>query len=299
MLAALDRQRTGDGYRLGKDEQGRGQGGRRQYPDILQGETGGGKRRQRGRQGPDELDGRRLPAAEFGKSVGDNTADQHRKDHVGHSGPKMPDDDPGDQGYQADCNHVGVEIVPLAEHPYQGLMQMATARNADPEKMLQLTGGDDDRGPGREAGHHRMGNEIDDRTEPSQPHHQLDQADHDRKGQGQLDVISAPRFGILAQRRKKNDGGRGGWSRNQMPGGTEQGGNHGRDHPGIEPVLGRHPSDDGKSHPLRQGDDRPGKAGQQVIPEGFPVYPRPPLQKWKKVSSPVNVVLYFARIIHI
>ena len=66
--------------------------------------------------------------------------------------------------------------------------------DVEPDQALQLAGDDDHRRRRGVARNHRVGQKVDDKTEPHQPQQELHRAHQQGEGQRQLEVVVAPRW---------------------------------------------------------------------------------------------------------
>ena len=98
------------------------------------------------------------------------------------------------------------------------------------------------------------------------------------------DVFRASRRRERAERGEQHDGGRGGRAGHEQPGRAEQGGDDGRDHRRVEPVLGRHPGDGSEGDALRENHEHPGHGGQCVGAHGVAIDVGPPLQERRELA---------------
>ena len=129
----------------------------------------------------------------------DHAAGNHGCNHIGNAGKSAPEDDAGDQRGEPHGGRVGMDITDMLDEVQQLLRQVQAAGHIDTEKVLQLAGPDQNSRTGGEAHHHRVGDEIHQRTEAGDPHGQLDDTHHEGERQRIGDVVDAARIGQHAQ----------------------------------------------------------------------------------------------------
>ena len=179
---------------------------------------------------------------------------------------------------------VGVDVPEMAPDVEQDPVQRQAAGHLQAEEVLQLAGGDQHPRPGRESHDDGMGDEVDEGAEPREPHHELDRADHEGQGEGELDVGPGARLGERAQGREQDDRRGGGGPRDELARRAEQRRDDRGHHRRVQPVLRRHPRDRREGHPLGQHHDGAGDRGEDVGPHRVAVDFGPPQQERDEVA---------------
>ena len=136
-----------------------------------------------------------------------------------------------------------------------------TARQAHPEKILDLAGKDDDRDGGGEAHRHRIGNELDIGSQPQEPRRRHEDPRHQhRRGQpADPDLVDADRD-------KHDEGAR--RSADLEPRPAKRGHQRPADDGGVKPPLRPDTRGDGDGHRQRQRHDGDRQPGDQVGAKG-------------------------------
>ena len=290
-LVAVDALLRAHGDRAGnRDSLGQGQHGdhQRRAEGLLQRgkrEVRQRQRRQTGRQRTDRADAGRGLAHQLVEGEGDQAADQHRGDHVGKLLPPAARGHAGRQRRQANGRDPRIDAVELECELVQDFVEGQAARDLDAEEGADLARCDQHRGTGGEADHHGMRNEIHQRAHARQAQRHLENADLQRQGEDQPDILRCARFGQVVDGGVNGDRDRRGRSRHQVPRGAEQRGDYRRDHRRIQAILRRQAGDGGKGHALRQHDECAGQAGEQVLAQRLPCDQRPPAQEGKQFGE--------------
>ena len=209
---------------------------------------------------------------------------QDRGQHVGHPREQAPRHEPRPEGGEADEGRRRIHRIGMAGEERDRRERVEGGRDLRAEEVLELVDRDEDRGAGGEPRDDRVGHEVHEHAEPGDAEHELDHAHHQGEGDRIGDVLRASRRREGAERGEQHDGGRGGRAGHEQPGRAEQGGDDGRDHRRVEPVLGRHAGDRGEGDALREDHEHAGHGGQRVRTHGVAIDVGPPLQERRELA---------------
>jgi hypothetical protein len=191
-------------------------------------------------------------------------ADGHRDDHVRPAQYVAPQGDRAAERAHDDQHDLRVDPACAQQQRAPAVEEAGAARDLQAKKRLDLGVDDHDPGCGHEADNRGMRDEIQHRAGPRQIHRQPHGPCEQGDGQRQFDIARAAGLGQRCQRGEQHDRDGVGRAGDQVPGRTEQGCDHSRDHRTMCCAIDEPASDCSEGHALGQDDQCTGQAGMPV-----------------------------------
>ncbi len=167
----------------------------------------------------------------------------------------------------------------MLEHGGQAFEGGGLTRQINAQQIGHLPERNHHRSAQRETQHHRMRNEIHQRTEAHHPQQQLKHTGDEGQQQDQHDVVLTGRDGERADTGIQHDGYSRSRPADQVPGRSPQTGHEDWNNRSVQTVLRRQPGDQCVSDGLRQRQNGATQAHQRITPDAGAILLRQPGEK--------------------
>ncbi len=155
-------------------------------------------------------------------------------------------------------------LIEILYDRLQGDQEGGVVGDLQAEQMTQLIHADEDAGPGGEADHNRIGNEIDQHAQTGQSQNQAEDADENGHQTGRGEELPRAGFGDCYEHGENQEGAGVGWACMEMVGRPPQRADDRGDHCRVKSHARGQLGDHRVSERLRQQDDRHGQGRGEV-----------------------------------
>src|SRR6185503_2245570 len=240
-----------------------------------------GKRRERRRWhgGRQRADRRDLRDAGARQRVGEDASDDHSGQQVRYARQHASARQRRDKRYDSNGGGPTIDLGRVPRERRQRVDEAGRMGGRQADKIRQLRRDDQQSRAGGEADDDGGGDEVDQRAEPGETQHELDQADHQAEREREAKILRRERQRQRGERGGDHQRRRVGRSRDEVPRRTPQGADHRGKHRPVQAILRRKSGQRRICDALRKNDQRAKQTGEQVSAQRRRRDAMPPGQK--------------------